>query len=613
MNFEAMSKEEALVLAMKHFACIEKELEIVVVSKPEKKMMGLKRIPGVFEIRLKQEQRSDNRLKQDENTNGTVEIRNGKFIVEDAKGKGVDASIFINHDQAIITINGELATGNKSLKSTDVIEVKFEHLEPEVHMNIELSENLLDAYLIINRKYGKRYKLKDMEKTSRGSVQLDFDEISPRKLISDEVRNALLTYGILPEFINDKEINAACKEERSVKVIAARGIPPIESKKTDIYYCDEIFAKEILRGLEPVVLKGTKLAEKRGEAREGVPGTDVKGGEIKIQKVKDEEISAVEGAVSVGNAIFAERDGRPYMKKGEIGVVPLLTVVGDLDKDTPDIDFDGDVVVKGNVQDHMVIRATGNISVIGSVYHSEIHADQNIEIQGKVIGGNVQAGDENAVFQTLLPMMENLVLVTERIFNGLHMNDGRTVQDIMECISKGKEEAENVFSEIRRIKDIFSNSQVELLQNLEIQYQKVFIDIKLLRKEGFIELNTLYEQVENLVAKMKDELEDARLVKVIYVQNAVVKSSGDIEVTGEGSYQSKLVAGNEIRYTRPGNVVKGGTLLAGKYIKAGVVGTPHEIQTFCKVLDHEGDITGRFYKGTTLMIKDQLKEYAPIL
>lgn len=72
---------------------------------------------------------------------------------------------------------------------------------------------------------------------------------------------------------------------------------------------------------------------------EGIPGVDVKGAEIKVQKVMDEELKSAEGAFLDGNAVYAERDGRPYLKKGEIGVVLLLIVVGDLDKDTKNITF----------------------------------------------------------------------------------------------------------------------------------------------------------------------------------------------------------------------------------------------------------------------------------
>lgn len=612
MRIEAMTREEALEKGAAAFKVRQEELLVTEVSKPEKKIMGLKKISGVYKVLLKADaEKREEKLSEHEN--GSVEIRDGHVVVKNPRGKGTEATLFVSQDQLIFNVNGEPVSGNRAIREEDVIEVHFEHLEPEVKVSVEFSDNLLEAHLIITRKYGKKYKLRNLEKTARGTVALDYSEILPEKPEVSEVRSMLLSYGILPEFIVESAVEEACGSSRSVRVLAARGKAPVESRKTDIRYCPEIFVKEITRGLEPVVKKGTILAEKNKEALAGVPGIDVKGAEIKVQKVKDEELVATEGAFLEGNTIYAERDGRPYLKKGAIGVIPLLTVVGDLDKDTEDIDFDGDVVVKGNVQDHMVIRATGNISIIGSVYHSELSAEQNVEVQGKVIGGTLRAGDENAVFQTLLPIAENLVSVTEAMYSGLQMTQGRTVQDLMDCIVKGKEEVDLLFQEVEKIREIFTTQQLHRVEEIGKRFSFVFKEIRLLHKEGFLELNSLYESLLEMVEAMREELHDARLIKVYYAQNAMLKTSGDVEITGEGSYQSQIVAGNEIRYTKFASVVKGGTLLAGKFIKAGIVGTPSEITTFLKVLDREGDITGRFYKGTTLMKKDELKEYAAII
>jgi|GEM_PF-848375 len=614
MIFEALTREEAVEMAAIKYGCAKEELEVIERVKPSKKMMGLKKVAGHYEIHVKEKKEQLFEEKKDpENQNGTIEVVDGVVKVTAPKGRGVDASVFINHPQLIFTLNGEMVTGNKSVKEGDQIEISFENISPESHLKIELSENQLEAKLLIDRIPGKRYFLKDMEKTSRGVFQLDFEAIYPKKITVEELKEALITYGIREEFILSMALKKAANTNESIEVVAAKGKPPVESKRPDIVYCKEIFVKEILRGLEPVIGTGDVLAEKKGPAVMGKPGTDVKGLEIKVEKVTDVDLAAIDGAEVVDNKVLATRDGRPYLKKGEVGVVPLLTVIGDLDKDTENIAFDGDVVVKGNVQDHMVIKATGNISIIGSVYHSELYADQNVEIQGKVIGGILQAGDANSIYQVLLPYLSQMLEITEKIFSGLHMNDGRTVQDIMECINNGKDGIDGIFSDIDKLWDMLGSAQAETMADLRKHYSLVFKEIKLLRKEGFNELNILYERVQKIVEDMEEELEDARLIKVVYAQGSTLKSSGDIEITGEGTYQSKLLAGNDIRYTRPGNVVKGGTLIAGKHIHAGIIGTPSEIQTFCKVLDAEGTIEGRFYKGTTLMIKDTLKEYAEIL
>ena len=54
------------------------------------------------------------------------------------------------------------------------------------------------------------------------------------------------------------------------------------------------------------------------------------------------------------------------------------------------------------------------------------------------------------MFQTLLPIVEKVILVIEAMFTGLQLTEGRTVQDIMDSISKGKEETEALFQEISR-------------------------------------------------------------------------------------------------------------------------------------------------------------------
>ena len=299
MRFEAMSREEAIEKAVEELKLSKDGLTVKEISKPEKRIMGLKKIPGIYEILPKEKEER----KKTDDVNGTVEVRNGQVLVTDPKGKGVEATLFIHEDQLIFNVNGEPVTGNCTLNAQDVIEVSFEHLPPEVHFQVELSESMLEAYVEIRRKSGKKYRLKDLEKTSRGALQIEFDPLPPEAIHPEEVFKALANCGVLPEFILEDAVKKACESKESGKILVARGKAPVESRRTDIDYCSEIFVKEITRGLEPVVMKGTKLAEKNGEAVEGIPGVDVKGAEIKVQKVKDEELKAAEGAFLDGNAV----------------------------------------------------------------------------------------------------------------------------------------------------------------------------------------------------------------------------------------------------------------------------------------------------------------------
>lgn len=612
MIIQALTREEAVDLALAHFECSVESLTVKIIEKPHKKMMGLKKAPGRYEITMKVEEdtEKDNAPKEDEN--GTIEVHEGMITVKNPRGRGSEPSLFVKHPQITLLVNGEEKSGNVILREEDEVNYTLLDIEPKVHIGLEMGDDNLTAYLKVDRVKGKRYTLEDQEKTHRASLVLVEEDLSADALTLEECRKILEDTGILPEFIDEKALESACESLESIRIAAARGRAPVRSEVAKINYCKEIFVKDILRGLEPVIVKGTLLAEKVAEAIQGTPGMDVKGNDINVLEVKDRDIEATDGAEQIENKIYAIKDGRPYLKNGKVGVVPLLTVVGDMDKDTEDIDFDGDVVVKGNVQDNMVIKATGNISIIGSVYHSEILSHQNVEIKGKIIGGRIQAGDEDSALHVLLPLVEQMIIITLEIFNGLQMEGGRNVQDIMDSIHEGKEKMDGVVLEIDKVSSLFNETQMKIVEELRKALVHCFKEIKLLHKEGFIELNEIYERLQELESRIKEELSDERVVKVVYAQNATIASSGDIIITGEGSYQAKLSAGNEIRYERPGNVVKGGTLVAGKFIRAGIIGTTSEIETFCKVMDEEGEISGRYYKGTTLMIRNRIKEYIAI-
>ncbi|MBF7096365.1 FapA family protein [Alkalibacter mobilis] len=608
MIFETFCYEDALEKAVEHFKCSADKLKVTVLEEPSSKMMGLIKKTGKFSI----EKKPENEVVDAENENGSIEVKNGEIIITNPKGKGVAASVFFKHPQMSVKINGNEVKGTVLLYKGDELEFEYEDILPSRRLIVDFSDEMVEAYLTVERINGKRFSMKDIGKTSKTVFDPNEEIVFPEELTIEECKRVLLDYGILEEKIDRSEIKRACESNDTIKVTAARGKAPVVSAEAVFEYCEEIFVKEILRGLEPVVMRGKLLAQKVSAAVVGIPGEDVKGNEIKVKPVVDKNLGILDGAIIQGEKVYALIDGRPYIKRDKIGVVPLLTVIGDLDKESDDIDFDGDVVVKGNVQDNMFIRATGNIAVIGSVYHSNLIAQQNVEVNGKVIGGRISAGDESSAFRILIPYMETMVEEMEKIFTGLHTFDGKNVRNLLETINNGKDNLEKCISEIERTAKSLNDSQLSKINKLKNDIRHSFIEIKLLHQEGFQELNGIYIGLLDDIKMMKEEVSDSKTIKVTYAQSAVLNSSGDVIITGEGSYQSKITAGGNILFQKPTSVVKGGALIAVNKIRAGIVGTPGEIETYCKVLSNEGDITGRFHKGTTLIIKDRQKDYTAI-
>jgi len=595
-------------MAAKHFKCGEGKLRIEELERPSIKMMGLVKKCGKFNI-----EKVKSEIKEDPNNrDGYVEIVDGKLLVTDATGKGSQPSVFIKDPQMDMFVNGEKASINTVLSARDQVSFAFEDIPAEKHLKVGFSSDKVCAYLTIDRKYGKRFYLKDVPKSRKTVLEPGFYPIEPEKVSLKECMATLEDFGIKRELIDEAAVTEACEAKETVKVVAAKGKSPVFSRKTEFYYCEELSDKEILQGLEPIVRKGELLAKKTMPAIMGSPGMNVLGEIMEVSPVEDEELTPGKGAEKRGDELYSLIDGRPFAKNGQIGVVPLLTVIGDLDKDTEDIDFDGDVVVKGNVQDNMVIRATGNVKIIGSVYHSQVFAMQNIDVEGKVIGGRLQAGDESSIFHVIVNVVEEMIIEIEKIFKGLHQVEVKDARGILEIINVGKDNLDELIKEMERSSVSMSVTQLETLNDLKKSIRHAFLEIKLLHQQGFTELNEIYQTLMDYKDLMDEELEDIKILRVKYAQSATVNSSGDIIITGEGSYQSNLMAGRGVVYEKSNSVVKGGTIIAGKQINAGVVGTPSEIATFCKVLDGEGDIKGRFYKGTTLVVKNIQKEYVAI-
>jgi hypothetical protein len=97
-------------------------------------------------------------------------------------------------------------------------------------------------------------------------------------------------------------------------------------------------------------------------------------------------------------------------------------------------------------------------------------------------------------------------------------------------------------------------------------------------------------------------------IRLRYAQNSIIQASGDILVLGRGTYQTDIIAEEVIRFMKPSSVVLGGTLIAGKRMSMGIVGSPYGITTHCKVLDKNGKIDAvRLYSNTVITVNNKRK------
>jgi len=132
-----------------------------------------------------------------------------------------------------------------------------------------------------------------------------------------------------------------------------------------------------------------------GEVLEGRPGRPARMVAGKNVRLSDDKRRA-----------FAEIDGCVTKIGDRIAVHNVKTIQGDIDFHTGSIDFNGDVVVAGDVKETFSVKAAGNISIRGGVDRAELRAGGNICVEGGLYGkdgiaveadGNISLGfAENA-------------------------------------------------------------------------------------------------------------------------------------------------------------------------------------------------------------------------
>lgn len=130
---------------------------------------------------------------------------------------------------------------------------------------------------------------------------------------------------------------------------------------------------------------------------EGVPGKNIFGKDIPAQAGVQPKISLGKNTLLTtdGLKIIAACDGHIIFGNGCFQVEEAVTIKTDLDISVGNINFLGDVHIKGNIMEGFAVNAGKNVKIDGSVFGGEIIAGGNVTIVGGCINSKVTC-DGNA-------------------------------------------------------------------------------------------------------------------------------------------------------------------------------------------------------------------------
>ena len=135
------------------------------------------------------------------------------------------------------------------------------------------------------------------------------------------------------------------------------------------------------------VRKGEKVAIYH-YAVQGVNGYTVTGTELKAKPVRDLPPMHGKGILRENESYYAQSDGKIEVKDGKIDIQNVHQISGDVDAIIGKVEFFGDVIINGNVESGVVIRAGRNIEVHGTTGGAALYAGGDVILTRGIQGGS---------------------------------------------------------------------------------------------------------------------------------------------------------------------------------------------------------------------------------
>ncbi|WP_428775819.1 DUF342 domain-containing protein [Vibrio sp.] len=146
---------------------------------------------------------------------------------------------------------------------------------------------------------------------------------------------------------------------------------------------------------ETISVEENQPLMKRIPATKGTPGFTVQGRIVPPTPGKDSLLKASKGSqisATNPNLLVASLAGMPLIKEKSVEVENALCLPA-IGVASGHVKFKGNVVVIGNIESDMKVRATGSITVGGFIESADVQAQGDIKVAKGIIGHNVSEGE----------------------------------------------------------------------------------------------------------------------------------------------------------------------------------------------------------------------------
>ncbi len=263
-----------------------------------------------------------------------------------------------------------------------------------------------------------------MPEPINGTITFNIDDRNMNaRVIVTEPRNGgfPVTYTQLCDEVSKKGIRhnldeAAMREifEKEIfgkSVLISKGDPPVDGKNGSIEYHfeqretleleEDEFGNVDFRntGFIRNIEEGTLIADIIPETP-GTPGTDIRGLPIAQYSGKPANFTVGTGVMLSpdGSQLLAAVSGNLRWNKNHFVVDKEVVIGGDVDASVGNVDFIGNVTVKGDVKEGYLIKSGGNITIKGNVVGAHLAAAGDVSIQNGAVSSEVEGVNISAGF-----------------------------------------------------------------------------------------------------------------------------------------------------------------------------------------------------------------------
>lgn len=252
------------------------------------------------------------------------------------------------------------------------------------------------------------------------------------------------------------------------------------------------------------VHKGDKVAIYH-YAVQGVNGYTVLGGEMKADPVRDLPPMRGKGIIRENEVYYAQSDGKIEVKDGKIDIQNVHEIMGDVDAIIGKIEFFGDIIINGNVEGGVVIRAGRNIEIHGTTGAATLFAGGDVLLSRGIQGG----GKISARGNVYAEFIENTTVDAGGLVqSNVILNAKVNARD--KVVTTGKKGAiiGGYTHALKSIEVITAGNDVELKTILHCGYEPESFDrlLEARRRESEIK-----EKLSKLVDTMTEALREKRM------------------------------------------------------------------------------------------------------